>query len=129
MDEHYHSDDHGNRADYGQEERESAWAAQTATGERPPWWMKMAAQFGFGAIVALLLLNWLQSSVDRKLDQAVAAAQDTKAAQAQANREMTVFAQDQIRYSEIMLLVQRQTCANTAKSEEAQARCYGTTMK
>lgn len=93
-----------------------------------PWWFRAAIQFGVGTVLAFILVTWLQSSVDRKLDLTLQAAQETRAAQIEANKEMKTFATESARAAEIMLLVQRQTCANTAKTEDARDRCYATKM-
>ena len=94
-----------------------------------PWWVKAGLQLGVGAVFAFVLLSWLQTSVDRKLDLTLSAVQETRTAQMQAGLAMSTFAAEQIRATEIMLLVQRQTCANTAKSEDARDRCYATKAK
>lgn len=91
-----------------------------------PWWARMLTQFGVGAAIAAWLLNWMMGSIDRKLDVTLEAAQATRAAQIEANRQMGQFAIESARQAEIMLLVQRQTCANTAKTDEAKARCFST---
>lgn len=91
-----------------------------------PWWAKMATQFGIGAALAAFLLNWMVGSLDRKLDMTLAAAQETRSAQIEANRQMTTFVLESARQAEIMLLVQRQTCANVAKNDDAKDRCYDT---
>ena len=94
-----------------------------------PWWIKATLQLGIGAVFAFVLLSWLQTSVDRKLDLTLSVVQETRAAQNQAGLLMSTFAREQIRATEIMLLVQRQTCANTARSEEAGRGCWVTNPK
>lgn len=89
-----------------------------------PWWVRLLVQVGVGTVIAFMLLTWLQTSVDKKLDETLIQTRATAQAQAVANTRMSAFAEAQTRQTEIMLLVQRQTCANTAKSDDARDRCY-----
>jgi hypothetical protein len=97
-----------------------------------PWWARMLTQFGIGAAIAAFLVNWMVGSLDRKMDLTLEAAQQTRAAQVEANRFMSDYAQESARQAEIMLLVQRQTCANVAdlnKNDEAKFRCFDTKIR
>lgn len=107
--------------------------SQAGSLKNAPWWAQVGVQFGFGAVIALMLVIWLQTTVEKKIDAAVVASQEAVAtsrdvltAQAAANLKMGAFAAEQTRQNEIMLLVQRQTCANTAKSDPARDGCYAT---
>jgi hypothetical protein len=122
-------------ADLAAEANRRRQRARDETGEdvKPepamPSWLWAIGKFGVGTVIALILVNWLQSSVDKKLDLTLTAAQETRRAQTQAGIVMGAFATESARQTEIMLLVQRQTCANTAKSDDARDRCYATKTK
>jgi len=94
-----------------------------------PWWVRVIVQVGVGSVIAFMLLSWLQKSVDKKLDESLRLGRDTVQAQTIANAKMTDFADTQLRQTELLLLVQRQVCANTAKTDDARDRCYATTAK
>lgn len=94
-----------------------------------PWYIQIAVKFGLAGLIALMLVNWLTATFDKKLDLTLAAATATKVAQESANKEMTSFARESLRQMEISLLVGRQTCANGAKTDDARDRCYVTKDK
>lgn len=93
------------------------------------WMIRMAKQFGIGALFALLLLIWLQGSVDKRLDQTMAAAQSSALKLDAFILEMRAATQEQARQNEIALLVNRQTCQNTAKTTQAGEQCWATKEK
>lgn len=94
-----------------------------------PWWLRLVLQVGVGTVIAFMLLTWLQKSVDQKLDESLMLGRQTAQAQAFANSTMGAFAETQTRQTELLLLVQRQICANTAKTDDARDRCYATRIK
>lgn len=89
-----------------------------------PWWLRYTIQIGIGTVIALFLLFWLRDTVDRKLDLTVSQSSATATAMEQAKQSMSEFAGSQARQMELMLLLQRQICANTAKNGQAADRCW-----
>ena len=91
-----------------------------------PWYIQAAIKIGVIGVALLIVVNWMTNSLERKLDLAVASSQKTATGQDYANKEMTGFAKELLRQMEITLLVQRQACANDAKTDDARDRCYVT---
>ena len=52
--------------------------SQAGSLKNAPWWAQVGVQFGFGAVIALMLVIWLQTTVEKKIDAAVVASQEAE---------------------------------------------------